>query len=51
MQLLLQRVKSASVDVGGDRVAAIAQGLLVFVGVEEGDTMQLCGRAAERLRA
>lgn len=51
MQLLLQRVKSASVDVGGDRIAAIEQGLLVFVGLEKDDTRQLCERAAERLLA
>jgi D-tyrosyl-tRNA(Tyr) deacylase len=51
MQLLLQRVKSASVDVGGERVAAIEQGLLVFVGLEKDDNKSLCERAAERLLA
>jgi D-tyrosyl-tRNA(Tyr) deacylase len=51
MQLLMQRVKSASVEVGGERVAAIPQGLLVFVGLEKDDSKQLCERAAERLLA
>ena len=51
MQLLLQRVQSASVDVGGEQVAAMSQGLLVFVGLEKKDTRQLCERASERLLA
>ena len=51
MQLLLQRVKSASVDVGGDRIAAIEHGLLVFVGLEKDDTIQLCERAVDRVLA
>lgn len=51
MQLLLQRVKTAAVDVDGEQVAAISQGLLVFVGLEKEDTKLLCERAAERLLA
>ncbi|MDG0979733.1 MAG: D-aminoacyl-tRNA deacylase [Halieaceae bacterium] len=51
MQLLLQRVKNASVDVAQERVATIAQGLLVFVGIEKYDTASLCERAAERMLA
>lgn len=51
MQLLLQRVKSASVDVDGETIAAISPGLLVLVGLETEDTEQLCQRAAERLLA
>ena len=35
---MLQRVTSASVDVDGERIAAIGPGLLVFVGVAPGDT-------------
>lgn len=38
MKALLQRVISASVEVEGDRIAAIGPGLLVFLGVERGDT-------------
>ncbi len=51
MQLLLQRVKSASVDVGGDRIAAIEQGLVVFVGLEKDDTREMCERAVDRILA
>ena len=37
MRVLLQRVARASVAVGGDTVAAIGPGLLVFVGVGHAD--------------
>ncbi|MFS2157802.1 D-aminoacyl-tRNA deacylase [Pseudomonas sp. Pseusp122] len=38
MKALLQRVRSARVEVDGDIVGAIDQGLLVLVGVEPQDT-------------
>jgi D-tyrosyl-tRNA(Tyr) deacylase len=38
MKALLQRVRSARVEVAGDSVGAIDQGLLVLVGVEPQDT-------------
>ncbi len=38
MRTVIQRVKSASVDIDGKRVAEIGHGLLVLVGVETGDT-------------
>ncbi|WP_109512115.1 D-aminoacyl-tRNA deacylase [Pseudomonas ovata] len=38
MKGLLQRVRGARVEVGGDVVGAIDQGLLVLVGVEPQDT-------------
>ena len=38
MKALLQRVTSASVSVGGEVVGRIGQGLVVFVGVANGDT-------------
>lgn len=38
MKLVIQRVKSASVDVGGQAVGEIGSGLLVFAGVSHGDT-------------
>ena len=34
----MQRVSSASVDVGGSEVSAISRGLLVLLGVRKGDT-------------
>jgi D-tyrosyl-tRNA(Tyr) deacylase len=52
MRVLLQRVLSASVTVGGEVVGAIApvgQGLLAFVGVTHDDTPELAGRMAEKL--
>ena len=38
MKALLQRVTGAAVSVGGDEVGRIGCGLVVFVGVAEGDT-------------
>ena len=40
MRLVIQRVSEASVTVGGDCIAKIGRGLLVLVGVENGDTEQ-----------
>lgn len=37
MRVLLQRVKCASVTIDGEVVGAIGQGLLLFVGITEGD--------------
>ena len=38
MKALLQRVTGASVSVAGEQVGQIGQGLVVFVGVANGDT-------------
>lgn len=46
---LLQRVSAASIDVAGERIASIDAGLLVLVGVEQGDTEAQARRLAERL--
>jgi D-tyrosyl-tRNA(Tyr) deacylase len=40
MRIVIQRVSEASVTVGGECIASIGQGLLVLVGVENGDTEQ-----------
>ena len=46
---LLQRVCSASVTIGGEKVAAIGVGLLVLVGVQRGDGERQAERLLERL--
>ncbi|MCT4582312.1 MAG: D-aminoacyl-tRNA deacylase [Flavobacteriales bacterium] len=40
MKLLIQRVKEASVKVEAEVVGSIDQGLLVFIGIEKGDTQK-----------
>src|SRR5262245_3900803 len=49
MRLVLQRVASAAVRVGGETVGAIGRGLLVLVGVERGDGPASAEAAAEKL--
>ena len=39
MRLVIQRVKEASVTIGGELVSAIGPGLFILVGVENGDTL------------
>lgn len=51
MLLLLQRVTSARVDVGGEMVGAIGPGLLVLAGIEPGDGPAEVARMARRLLA
>jgi len=38
VKVLLQRVTGASVSIGGETVGRIGQGLVIFVGVANGDT-------------
>ncbi|WP_156690585.1 D-aminoacyl-tRNA deacylase [Mycobacterium sp. Marseille-P9652] len=52
MRVLVQRVSSAAVSVGGEVVGAIrpaGQGLLAFVGVTHGDDADKAKRLAEKL--
>jgi D-tyrosyl-tRNA(Tyr) deacylase len=49
MIALLQRVTSASVAVEGEQIAAINQGLLVFVAVHRDDEKTDVARLAERI--
>ena len=51
MRALVQRVSSASVTVDGERVAVIGPGLLVLLGVREGDTEAEADKVAAKLRA
>jgi D-tyrosyl-tRNA(Tyr) deacylase len=46
---LLQRVRSAQVDIDGKTVGSIGRGLLVLVGVEQGDDTTRADRLLERL--
>jgi D-tyrosyl-tRNA(Tyr) deacylase len=53
VRALVQRVSRASVEVDGEEVAGIGQGLLVLLGVGSGDTEEQADRIAgklERLR-
>ncbi len=51
MRALVQRVSRASVDVDGERVAAIGAGLLVLLGVTHGDDEAEAGWLADKVRA
>ena len=46
---LLQRVTRADVSIAGECVGAIARGLLVLIGVEQGDAEREADRLLERL--
>lgn len=47
----MQRVSRASVDVDGRRVGEIGAGLLVLLGVADGDDEAIADRMADKLRA
>lgn len=49
MRALVQRVSRASVAVDGVEVASIGPGLLVLLGIREGDTEQDADRLADRI--
>ncbi|MEA2364427.1 MAG: D-aminoacyl-tRNA deacylase [Thermoleophilaceae bacterium] len=49
MRALVQRVTSASVEVDGQEVARIGLGLLVLLGVRDGDTAEQAERIAGKL--
>jgi D-tyrosyl-tRNA(Tyr) deacylase len=46
---LLQRVSRAKVEVAGELIAEIGEGLMVLIGVERGDSEQQADRLLERL--
>jgi D-tyrosyl-tRNA(Tyr) deacylase len=49
MKALLQRVKGASVSVDGATVAEIGAGILVFLGLDRGDTAAMASRMVEKI--
>jgi len=51
MRALLQRVSSASVEIEGRSVAAIGNGLLVFLGVAKGDSVEAADWIVRKLLA
>lgn len=50
MKCVIQRVRSASVSVDGETVAAIGSGLLLLGAVEKGDTEEAVAAAAKKIR-
>jgi D-tyrosyl-tRNA(Tyr) deacylase len=48
MRVLLQRVAGASVEVAGEKIAAIDAGLLIFLGLGRGDSRAAAERLADR---
>lgn len=48
MRAVVQRVAKAGVSVNGAASRAIGPGLVVFMGVREGDTPELCAKLAEK---
>ncbi len=48
MKAVIQRVTRASVSVGGETVGAIGPGLVVLLGVAEGDTIDEARKLAEK---
>ncbi|HSJ18781.1 MAG TPA: D-aminoacyl-tRNA deacylase [Solirubrobacterales bacterium] len=51
MRALVQRVSRASVSVDGEGIAEIGPGLLVLLGVAEGDSETEADRLADKVRA
>jgi D-tyrosyl-tRNA(Tyr) deacylase len=50
MRCVIQRVRHASVSVGGELVSEIGTGLLVLAAVEKGDSEQAMRDAAKKIR-
>jgi D-tyrosyl-tRNA(Tyr) deacylase len=51
MRALVQRVKEASVTVESERIAQIGPGMLVLLGVKQGDTEEQADHIARKLAA
>ena len=48
MKVLIQRVKNASVSIGGKLYSSINNGILAFVGIEKGDTEEQVEKLAKK---
>jgi D-aminoacyl-tRNA deacylase len=51
VRALVQRVASASVDVGDRRISEIGPGLLVLLGISRQDRLEAADKLAEKVRA
>lgn len=49
MRAVVQRVKNAAIDVGGERISEIGMGYLVLLGVGEQDTELECEKLVQKL--
>ncbi len=49
MRIVIQRVNHASVKVDGKEIGVIGKGLLVFLGVADGDTEEMADRYVKKL--
>ena len=49
MKVLIQRVKKASVTIDKELVSSIEKGILAFVGIEKGDTIDEVQKAAKKI--
>lgn len=49
MKALLQRVKRASVTVNGELISKINKGILIFLGVEKGDSEENADKLSEKI--
>jgi D-aminoacyl-tRNA deacylase len=49
MRLVIQRVRRASVDAGGELLGQIGQGAVVLVGIGAGDDAEIVDRMADKL--
>lgn len=49
MRLVIQRVNHASVNVDGEAIGTIGRGLLIFLGVADGDTKEMADKYVKKL--
>ena len=49
MRLVIQRVNHASVTVDKERIGAIGRGLLIFLGIADGDTEEMVNKYVKKL--